>query len=153
MIKRLHVQNSRVAERVLQVQIPAYQVEAQWIGFEGIPYLKDTLETLAASEEVFYGIEYEGELAGVIGFEEKEELLDICRLVVHPRHFRKGIGRCLVEHVLENHGHGKKVVVRTGRQNLPAIRLYEKLGFAIAGEREIAPGVFLAIFERPPASD
>lgn len=149
-IKQLDVQNEWVAKRVLQVQRLAYQVEAELIGFDGIPYLRDTEQTLADTPEIFYGVEEKGELLGVIGFEEYEKHLDICRLVVHPYHFRKGIGRQLIEIVLENHGIGKQVMVHTSNKNRPAIQLYEKLGFSKRGEVEVEPGVCLIRFELPP---
>ena len=38
--------------------------------------------------------------------------------------------------------------VSTGTANFPARQLYEKHGFQAVGEREIAPGVTVALYER-----
>lgn len=144
-----HHQERRVAEQLLSVQLPAYRIEAELIGFWDIPPLRDTTETMMESGETFVGYRIEGELAGFISYEDEGDALDICRMVVHPNYFRRGIAKSLVEYVLEGAGKHKRVKVSTGAGNKPAIALYRSFGFADAGEIEIAPGVRLALFELP----
>jgi ribosomal protein S18 acetylase RimI-like enzyme len=148
MIQKLNVKDPEMAKKILEVQIPSYQVEAELINFYGIPQLKDTVETLMRCGEIFYGYFIQGELAGAIAFKKEGTLLDIHRLVVHPDHFRKGIGRELVNHVLEQERDAKRFLVRTGTKNIPARKLYEKLGFMEIGEQEAGPGVSLTLFEK-----
>ena len=59
----------------------------------------------------------------------KHPTLDIHRLIVHPNHFRRGIAQHLLEFVLKLELNAKSYIVQTGALNLPAIGLYQKLGF------------------------
>jgi len=140
MIKRLSLTKYEEAQALLQIQLPAYQIEAELIGFYGIPALKDTVETLQACCEEGYGWWVDGKLAGAITYEYEEEQLVICRLVVDPAHFRKGIGEALLKHLLAEKQHVSSFSVHTGAANVPAINLYKKHGFVESEEREIAPG-------------
>ena len=54
-IGRIVLHDLSMAQRVLEIQKAAYTIEAELIGTFNIPPLKDTLETLQASDETFYG--------------------------------------------------------------------------------------------------
>ncbi|MDF2834943.1 MAG: family N-acetyltransferase [Paenibacillus sp.] len=144
MIKHLDHRNEQTADDIIAVQMPAYRVEAALIGFDGIPALQDTAESIKASNEEFVGYSEAGRLVGVIAYEAGDGEIDICRLVVHPDHFRKGVATKLLEHVLEHAAAGKRAVVSTGRNNAPAIALYTRYGFIESGAIEVAPGFFIA---------
>lgn len=148
MITPLNTRDINIAKEILVVQRPAYRAEAEIIGFDGIPQLSDTEESIMACGETFLGFRSEGRLAGAIAYTEDEEGVEICRLIVHPDYFRKGIGRRLVGFVMEEAARGKKVKVSTGAANEPAIRLYKQFGFTERERIEIAPGIFLTNMER-----
>lgn len=147
MIKQLDIADPVICQQVLQVQLPAYQVEAEMIGFDGIPALQDTVATLQFCGEQFYGYYQEGELAGVISFQLLEDTLDIHRLVVHPKHFRKGIGKALVQFLLEKEK-VNRYIVQTGMANVAAIRLYRGFGFEEVGQLEVHQGVWITKLEK-----
>ncbi|WP_419881684.1 GNAT family N-acetyltransferase [Peribacillus sp. B-H-3] len=147
MIVKLDNKNSVMAEKILNVQLPAYQIEAKIIGFEGIPQLKDTVRDITECRETFVGYTSGDELLGFISYTVEDGAIDICRLVVDPAHFRKGIARELLEHVLEIAGNNK-VIVSTGKKNVPALNLYQSFGFEKVKDAEVAPGVFIAILEK-----
>lgn len=148
MIQILDHRKEEIAAAIVAVQIPAYRVEADLIGFDGIPALQDTPSAIMASNEYFVGYSEDGSLIGVISYESGEREIDICRLVVHPDHFRKGIASKLLRHVLELTAlSDKQVVVSTGRDNGPAVAFYKRYGFVETGTREVAPGFFIANFE------
>jgi len=137
------------AAHLLRVQLPAYRVEARLIKFDGIPPLRDTVDTIQVCGETFLGYyEADGELAGFLSFEEDTPGYTICRLVVHPDHFRKGIAHSLIQHFLSEVCPLQKVAVSTGAKNEPALRLYQKLGFRQVGSLEVAPDVYLALLEK-----
>jgi ribosomal protein S18 acetylase RimI-like enzyme len=147
MIVQLDITDRHVAEQVLKVQIPAYQVEAKIIGMNEIPPLKDTVEKLQSSRESFFGYYLEDILVGVISFQIIEKVLDIHRVVVDPAYFRRGIGRAMITFIFENY---KKQVrgfkVQTGSTNMPAIKMYYSLGFKKVEQVMISPMLSLSIF-------
>ena len=146
MIKPLNMKNPQLAQAVLAIQLPAYQIEADLIGFQGIPALLETIEDLMNSNETFLGYYEDHQLSGVVSYDENESLVEICRLVVAPTSFRKGIGRQLIEYVINEVKHSRDALVSTGQMNGPAVTLYTKLGFVEEDRFEIAPDVQLINF-------
>ncbi|PLS17254.1 GNAT family N-acetyltransferase [Bacillus sp. M6-12] len=148
MLVKLNAADRETAKEIIKVQIPAYKVEAEIIGFYGIPQLSDTLETIVNCQENFIGYFLHKELAGFISFTETVDELDICRLVVHPDHFRKGIARHLVNHVVTEVSKGRNIVVSTGAANTPAKNLYKSFNFIEVREAEVGPGIFITLLEK-----
>ena len=52
MIRLIDHQKHSIAEEMLEIQLPAYRKEAEIIGFEGIPQLKETIEDIKVSKVV-----------------------------------------------------------------------------------------------------
>jgi ribosomal protein S18 acetylase RimI-like enzyme len=139
---------------LLDMQFLAYRVEADLIGFDDIPPLKDTISSLQSSNETFYGYFQGAELSGAISYTRQVDEVTICRLIVHPQHFRRGIGNALVGRVLGVELNVSKFIVTTGQKNIPAVQLYQNFGFVETGTTEISSGVFLSQFEKSkPESD
>ncbi|MDQ8734397.1 GNAT family N-acetyltransferase [Paenibacillus sp. LHD-38] len=130
MIEKIDITDPRIAKEVLGIQIPSYKVEAELIRFEELPPLKDTVETLRDCEETFYGYYLGGELCGAIAIIREAGTIDIHRLMVHPKHFRKGMAKELLQYVEGLAGSGGTIVVATGSQNAPAVSFYKQSGFA-----------------------
>lgn len=133
---------------MLELQKRSYRVEANLIGSNLIPGLHETLEQLQNCGETFYGFFERQELIGVISFKLEHQTLDIHRLIVHPNHFRKGIARSLLEFVLKLELNAKRCVVQTGALNLPAIGLYQKMGFLELEQLEVAPNLWVCKLEK-----
>ncbi|MFC4411773.1 GNAT family N-acetyltransferase [Chungangia koreensis] len=147
MIKELNLKDRDIVKQILCIQVPAYQVEAELIEFDGIPQLKDTIETIQQSGETFYGLFEDHALMGFVAVENLDDTLNICRLVVDPAHFRKGAATKLLTFILSKAK--KPVTVSTGSKNIPAITLYKKHKFRICSEVEVAPGVFITQMFNP----
>jgi len=64
--------------------------------------------------------------------------ITIASLVVHPSHQRQGIARLLLTEALKR-SDGYVVTVSTGAKNLPAIRLYQDLGFVEYARCTVGP--------------
>jgi ribosomal protein S18 acetylase RimI-like enzyme len=146
MIKLLDITDEQTATQVLEVQIPAYQVEADIIGYQEIPPLTDTIRTLQSCGEVFYGY-FDPFLAGVVSYKIEHQMLDIHRVVVHPHFFRRGIGKAMVQFLLNTYK--DKVdgfIVRTGKKNIPALKLYQQLGFREIEQVTIVEHLELVVF-------
>lgn len=147
MIVELIHNDAGTAQRILDVQLPSYRIEAELIGFCDIPPLRDTLETIQCSGECFIGYAIHDKLTGFIAYELIEDAVEICRMVVHPDYFRRGIAKQLLAYLLAGAAAHKKVTVSTGDKNEPAKLLYRSLGFTEVNQIEIAPEVRLACFE------
>lgn len=126
---------------LLAVQREAYLVEAALIGTDRIPALRDTVESLAAAGLTWHGCRDDEGLLGAVATTVAGGTVDIDRLVVAPRAFRRGVGTALVVHVLALAG--GPVTVSTGRANTPARTLYERAGFVMTGEVEVEPDVWV----------
>jgi ribosomal protein S18 acetylase RimI-like enzyme len=131
----------KVAAELLALQIAAYRVEAELIGSDAIPALHETPATLVAAGLCWIGCRDGEGLLGAAAVAETPEIVDLDRLVVAPRAFRRGIGRRLVAAVVEIAEH-RPVVVSTGRDNMPARALYACAGFRETGQREVVPGLW-----------
>lgn len=147
-IELLNLQNETTARRVLTIQHTAYAIEAELIGTTNIPPLNDTLESLQASDETFYGGWIEDEIAGIVACTYEDRTLDICRMAVHPDYFRRGIARALLTSVQANYPDATRAIVSTGAKNEPAKTLYVRDGFTHVEDREVEPGVWLSFFEK-----
>jgi ribosomal protein S18 acetylase RimI-like enzyme len=138
---------------VLDVQHAAYAIEADLIGYPQLPPAHETVASLQDCGEELWLCEEDGELLGAVGLEHvSEEELLIARLFVAPSAFRRGVGTALVSQALAQ-ARGRRVRVGTGAANLPALALYERLGFRRAAEREPAPGVRYVDLVRDPSGD
>jgi ribosomal protein S18 acetylase RimI-like enzyme len=133
---------------LVRVQRASYRVEADLIGFDGLPPLRETPEELAAVEESFLGA-FEGErLLGAVAFQRHSTWVDIFRLVVDPGAFRRGIATRLLDALDALHGDATWTTVATGEANAPAVALYERRGFEAVGRTTVAPGIRIVRFER-----
>ncbi|MBD2868289.1 GNAT family N-acetyltransferase [Paenibacillus arenilitoris] len=148
MIQSIDITSEAAARQVLAVQLPAYRVEAELIGSDDIPPLKDTAADLMACGEIFYGYYSDGALAGAISYKKDGSVVDIHRMIVHPAFFRRGIAQALLGFVLQRETEAAKFIVATGADNAPARALYAKNGFKLLEEREVAPGLALSFFEK-----
>jgi len=122
------------------------------------PYMPMTeLEREVAHGVVFWGMEADGELAGVMGIQDRGEVDLIRHAYVRTRNRRQGIGSALLRH-LERLS-AKPMLIGTWADALWAIRFYEKHGYRALGrtdteallkkywnipERQIATSVVLA---------
>jgi ribosomal protein S18 acetylase RimI-like enzyme len=148
LIKKLNIADKCIAEGILNLQRDSYKIEANYIGSDEIPPLKESLSELMESGEEFYGYFDKDELVGVISYKLNSVQIDIYRVMVHPLHFRKGIAENLVRFIENIHCSAKEAIVSTGAKNLPAVKLYEKLGFEKVDEVEVGDGIMIAHFRK-----
>ncbi|MFX3623153.1 MAG: GNAT family N-acetyltransferase [Ectobacillus sp.] len=146
MIREIDITKPELAQEVLRIQIPAYKAEAELIVFYDIPPLKDTVEALQACGETFYGYYLHGDLGGIISLKIETGVMDIQRLVVHPKHFRKGIAKKLLEFAESAAENVTALTVSTGSKNTPAVQLYKANGFVEIEKVQITEGLSLSRF-------
>jgi ribosomal protein S18 acetylase RimI-like enzyme len=148
LIKNIDITEPKMANDVLKVQIPSYQVEAKIIDYYDIPPLEDTVETLQACNETFFGYYIHEELCGAIAIKIEKNVIDIHRLIVSPKHFRKGIANSLLAFIENNYQDIKTIIVSTGAKNVPAVNFYLKNGFTKIGEIRVNERLTLASFQK-----
>jgi ribosomal protein S18 acetylase RimI-like enzyme len=148
MIKELDLNQPEILADVFRLQRASYIIEAQLIHFDDIPPLIETKEELKDCGETFLGY-FEGEaLVGAISYTISDDELTICRMVVHPSHFRKGIAQQLLTKVEEQNQDISVLSVSTGKENPPAKNLYLKNGFKFVSDIEVIPGLFISHFKK-----
>lgn len=150
MIQLLNIKDKVIAKQVLDLQLVSYPIEAKLINFYDIPPLKDTVDKLIDCTETFYGYYLDNNLAGILSFKIIDNILDIHRVCVHPDYFRRGIGEKLITFTENQNCRIDKIIVSTGKANIPAIKLYEKNGFKVVRDIEIAEGFYMTELEKTP---
>jgi ribosomal protein S18 acetylase RimI-like enzyme len=145
---RLDLGDRAIAMEVLDVQRRAYRIEADLIGSDAIPPLRETLEELQACGETFLAAIDDGEIVGAVSWRLVDGTLDIHRLVVRPDHFRRGIARSLVRAALEAEPLARQAIVQTGAQNTPAKALYLREGFEHVDDVDVADGIRVSRFRK-----
>jgi ribosomal protein S18 acetylase RimI-like enzyme len=147
-IRTLDLGDAETLADLVRVQRASYRIEADLIGFDDLPPLRETPEELAAVHESFLGAFEDGRLLGAVSFKRDPALLDIHRLVVDPAAFRRGIATRLLDALDALHVDAACTIVATGEQNAPAVALYEGRGFHAVGRTAVAPGIRIVRFER-----
>jgi GNAT superfamily N-acetyltransferase len=138
--------DAALAAQLLALQRAAYALEAELLGTDRIPPLHERLDALRAAPLRWLGAVDADGLAGAVAWSRDAGGIELERLIVAPRALRRGIGRRLVAAVQELAVPGR-VAVETGRANIPARRLYERLGFRRLDDRLMPPGVWVTRYE------
>jgi ribosomal protein S18 acetylase RimI-like enzyme len=147
MIKKLNYTNRSIAEKIRTVFQASYAVEAQLLKATDFPPLQRSLESFIKSDTTFLGFYENDELAGVIEVETTDTATHIQSLVVHPRFFKQGIAKALLEFVFTTYD-SALFTVETGVENGPATQLYQKFGFTEVKQWDTDHGVRKIRFER-----
>jgi len=99
------------------------------------PYMgRDALVSEIADGVVFWGLEREGALVGVMGIQDKGDVALIRHAYVRTSERRSGIGGKLLEHLERNTA--KPILIGTWAAASWAIRFYEKHGYRMVPPRE-----------------
>lgn len=147
-VEVLDISDRATATQLWEVQRAAYAIEADLIGFGGIPPLHESLDELISKPLHWHGIrDGSGAVVAALGFTEDEGVIDIDRLFVSPGSFRNGNARALLSALALD----RQITVSTARDNQPATRLYESLGFVRTREQEIVAGLIIVHFKREAA--
>lgn len=138
-----------LARALLALQRAAYAVEAELIGDDRIPALHEDVAGLRAAPLQWLAASTRDVLVGAVAWAERGGEVDVDRLVVAPGAHRRGVGSALVRAVLARAG-GRRTTVATGRDNVPAGALYQRLGFTRVDDVEVLPGLWVTRYAHPP---
>ncbi len=145
-IRGIELNDVIAAAEVLDLQRKSYKIEADLIGTDEIPPLKETFEQLQNCGETFRGYYIEGVLAGAVSYKKTGKVLDLHRMMVHPDFFRRGIAGKLLDEIERQDCH--EIIVSTGAANTPAIKLYDKRGFVRQEDSVVGKGLVIANFKK-----
>ena len=140
MIQKLDHTNLAIATKMRVVFQESYAVEAALLNAINFPPLQRPLESYIKSTTTFFGYHNNDEIVGIIEVSSKQKITHINSLVVSPHFFRQGIGRELVDYILQNFS-SKVFTVETGLENIPASKLYTSLGFKEVSQWDTDHGV------------
>ncbi|MCX5197825.1 GNAT family N-acetyltransferase [Streptomyces sp. NBC_00249] len=146
----LDLTDDATAAAVHRIGRAAYTVEAELIGFDGIPALRESLTDMRGRALTWLGaVTPDGTVAGFLAWQEEADgQISLDRLCVDPAWFRRGVASLLLRHALEELFPDRTVEVTTGADNTPAITLYTRLGFIRGADFSPAPGLRMASFAR-----
>jgi len=144
----IQLSDPATAAAVLELQLCVYGWEAEIIGSRRIPPLLETIADVLESDEMARGVYVKTQLVGCITYKCVGQLLEICKLMVRPECFRKGIGSCLLEDVLSNAKNIMQVTVATAATNVPATLFYLHHGFEECGRQSTVEEIEIAYFRK-----
>ncbi|MFB7256409.1 GNAT family N-acetyltransferase [Streptomyces nojiriensis] len=149
-IRTLDLTDDATAAAVHRIARAAYAVEAELIGFDGIPALGESPAEMRARPLNWVGaVTEDGVPAGFLAWEERSDGgVSVDRLCVDPAWFRRGVASLLLSHALTEMFPDRLVEVTTGAANAPAVTLYERLGFTRGPDFSPVPGLTMASFGR-----
>ena len=147
MIIKINNKENKIAEEIRAIFQASYTVEAKMLKAIDFPPLKRTVSQFLKSDSEFYAYYLMKNIAGIIEIENQKNLTHIQSLVVYPKYFRNGIGRKLVQFILDNYK-SKIFTVETGIDNHPAIKLYKSFGFQEQKQWDTNHGVRKVRFEK-----
>ena len=147
MIIKINNKEKEIAEEIRAIFQASYTVEAKMLKAVDFPPLQRTVSQFLNSNSEFYAYYLIENIAGVIEIENDEDLTHIQSLVVYPKYFRNGIGRKLVQFILDTYK-SKIFTVETGIDNHPAIKLYKSFDFQEQEQWDTNHGVRKVRFEK-----
>mgnify|MGYP001572291988 FL=1 len=147
MIIKINNKENKITEEIRAIFQASYTVEAKILKAVDFPPLKRTVSKFLNSNSEFYAYYLINNIAGVIEIENDKNLTHIQSLVVYPKYFRNGIGRKLVQFILDAYK-SKIFTVETGIDNHPAIKLYKSFGFQEKEQWDTNHGVRKVRFEK-----
>ena len=146
MIKKLDHTNLAIATKMRIVFQESYAIEAKLLNAINFPPLQRPLQSYIESTTTFFGYHIKDKIVGIIEVSPKEKTTHINSLVVSPHFFRQGIGRELMNYILQKFS-SKVVTVETGLENIPASTLYKNFGFKEVRQWDTDHGVRKVRFE------
>jgi len=147
MIIKINNKEDEIAKEIRAIFQVSYTIEADILKAVDFPPLKRTVSQFSNSNSEFYAYYLIKNIAGVIEIENDEDLTHIQSLVVYPKYFRNGIGRKLVQFILDTYK-SKIFTVETGIDNQPAIKLYKSFGFQEQEQWDTNHGVRKVRFQK-----
>ena len=137
-------------EEILVLQKLAYQSEAELCNDFSIPPLIQTLEGIIEDyrNQTILKVEWGGKIIGSIRAFKKEDVCHIGRVIVHPEHQNKGIGKNLMKSIEEMFSECSIYSLFTGKQSLRNRYFYGSLGYKEVKEEYVSDKLSFIFLEK-----
>lgn len=138
------------AAEILKLQKLAYQSEAELYNDFSIPPLVQSLDDITSqfNENVFLKITDNNSIIASVRAYQDNEICYIGRVIVHPDHQNRGIGKILMKDI-ENAFNGcKRYELFTGSKSIRNIYFYEKLGYSIFKTEKLTDEIEFVYLEK-----
>ena len=141
------------AAEILELQLIAFQSEAEIYNDYSIQPLIQTLEQVAAEydSKIVLKAVVEGKIIGSVRAYEKGNTAYIGKLMVLPEYRNQGLGKLLLK-AIEDSFQGRRFELFTGFKSKKNIALYEKSGYRIFKTETITPDMSEVYMEKPAVS-
>jgi len=147
MIIKINNKRNKIAKEIRDIFQSSYAVEAEMLKAIDFPPLKRTISQFLNSNSEFYAYYLNQNIAGIIEITNNQDLTHIQSLVVYPKYFRKGIGKKLIQFILDTYK-SSIFTVETGLDNYPAIKLYTSFDFEEQDQWNTNHGVIKVRFKK-----
>lgn len=137
-------------EEILALQKLAYRSEAEIIGDFTIPPLKQTIEGIRQDfkEQVILKETAGGNIIGSVRAYEKDGICYIGRVIVHPDHQNKGIGKQLMRSIEQTFSGCRMYSLFTGKKSERNLYFYGKAGYSAVREEMISDKLTFVYLEK-----
>jgi ribosomal protein S18 acetylase RimI-like enzyme len=132
--------NIKDLPKILDLQYLAYESEAILLNDYNIQPLKQTLDETKKEFNngiVLKAIDEDNNIIGSIRSSLKNKTLFVAKLMVHPEHQNKGIGRALL-YEIEKYSDFERAELYTSSKSTKNLNLYEQVGYRKFKEEETA---------------
>ncbi|MBN1477334.1 GNAT family N-acetyltransferase [Candidatus Sumerlaeota bacterium] len=138
------------AEEILVLQRLAYRSEAEIYDDHTLPPLTQTLEEMRADFEtqVILKAVADGEIVGSVRACLRDGTCHIGRLIVHPDHQGRGLGKRMMAAIEEHFQEAERFELFTGHRSERNLHLYRGLGYRVFAERPVSEKVTLVFMEK-----
>lgn len=138
------------AKAILGLQKLAYQSEARLCNDFFIPPLVQSLENLETEYQthVILRLVKDGVIIGSVRAYDENGTCHIGRLIVHPDHQNKGLGKQLMDRIETEFPGSTRFELFTGSKSGKNLAFYQKLGYHIFRYGKLNDAVELAFLEK-----
>lgn len=150
MAARITAAERKDLKEILNLQYLAYQSEAALFGRNDIEPLTQTLGQLQDEYDrgkVLKLVDESGKIIGSVRARQQSGTVYIGKLMVHPDHRRKGLGRELIK-AAEGLFEAERYELFTSTRSANNIRLYESLGYKEFKRRHIDGEIVFVYLEK-----
>lgn len=134
---------SHNALKIYKLFQQSYKVEADIIGLNDFPPLSLSIQDIVQSDGIFEAISINTNIVAIVCYKNIQGTVELQNLAVSPEFFRRGLASMLLNHLFNKY-QKCKFIIHTALANIPAVRLYEKLGFTLNDTFVSSEGIELA---------